>query len=105
MSAESEMLREIGAQFRQARLATHLTQEQVAELAGISRPRYRNIENGTAAARATTLMNVARALGLEMLMLPQAIVPAVRALVRPHDGDDLPAFVAQPDGDDDASAA
>jgi transcriptional regulator with XRE-family HTH domain len=77
-----------------------MTQEQVADLAGISRPRYRDVESGAAAARATTLMNIARAVGLEMMLVPQAIVPAVLALSRPHDEDDLPAFVSQPDDDD-----
>jgi transcriptional regulator with XRE-family HTH domain len=74
-----------------------MTQEQLADLAGISRPRYRDIETGAAAARTTTLMNIARALGLEMMLVPQAMVPAVQALLRPHDEDDLPAFASQPD--------
>ncbi|WP_370307494.1 helix-turn-helix domain-containing protein [Sphingobium abikonense] len=97
VSAQSETLLELGELLRQARLAAGLTQEQVAYLAGISRPRYRDIETGIAAARATTLMNVSRALGLEMMLVPQAMVPAVRALMPPHDDDDLPAFVSQPD--------
>jgi transcriptional regulator with XRE-family HTH domain len=97
MGATSHLLDELGDLLRQARLAEGLTQEQVADLAGISRPRYRDIETGAAAARVTTLMNVARALGLEMMMVPQAMVPAVRALMRTQDEDDLPAFVAQPD--------
>lgn len=101
MHSESETLREIGELFAHVRLAAGLTQQQVAELAGISRPRYRDIEKGTAAARATTLMNVARALGLEMMLVPQAMVPAVQALMRPQDDDDLPAFVSQPDDNDD----
>lgn len=97
MRAQSELLDELGGLLRQARLVAGLTQEQVADLAGISRPRYRDIETGAAAARVTTLMNVSRALGLEMMLVPQAMVPAVRALMRPHDEDDLPAFAAQPD--------
>lgn len=97
VGAASETLRELGELLRYARLAAGLTQEQVADLAGISRPRYRDIETGIAAARATTLMNISRALGLEMMLVPQAMVPAVRALMRPHDDDDLPAFVSQPD--------
>ena len=104
MKSESGTLHEIGERLRYARLAAAMTQEQVADLAGISRPRYRDIEKGTAAARATTLMNVARALGLEMMLVPQAMVPAVHALLRPHDDDDLPAFVSQPDDDDDGSS-
>ena len=100
IDSESEILCELGDILRHARLAAAMTQEQVADLAGISRPRYRDIEKGTAAARATTLMNVARALGLEMMLVPQVMVPAVQALLRPHSDDDLPAFVSQPDDDD-----
>lgn len=95
---QSESLEEIGTMFRKARQTAGLTQEQVARLAGISRPRYREVEAGSAAARATTLINIARALGLEMMLVPQSLVPAVNALLRPHDDDDLPAFVVQPDG-------
>ncbi|MAY44990.1 MAG: transcriptional regulator [Rhodobacteraceae bacterium] len=83
MVPETTSLHTIGAQLRRARLAAGLTQEQVAELAGISRPRYRDIETGAAAARATTLMNVARALGLEMMLIPQFLVPAVGTLLSP----------------------
>lgn len=96
---ESEILLEIGRVLKKARLASAMTQEQVADLAGISRPRYRDIETGVAAARATTLINIARALGLEMMLIPQAMVPAVETLLRPHDDDDLPAFVSHPDDD------
>lgn len=77
---------------RQARQASGLTQEQVARLSGITRPRYREVEAGSAAARATTLINIARALGLEMMLVPQSAVPAVNALLRPHEDDDFPAF-------------
>lgn len=96
MSDTSEILREIGSLLRQARSAAGLTQEQVANLAGISRPRYRDIETGTSAPRVTTLMNISRAIGLEMILVPQPIIPAVRALMRPQDDDDLPAFVTEP---------
>lgn len=55
------------------------------------------------AARATTLVNIARALGLELMFIPQSMVPAVNALLQPHDCDeDLPAFVSSSDGDADA---
>lgn len=93
----SDPLNELGDLLRKARSTAGLTQEQVADLAGISRPRYRDIETGVAAARVTTLMNISRALGLEMMLVPQAMLPAVRALMRPQDDDDHPAFAAQPD--------
>ena len=100
MTSESASLLELGHLLKRARLAASLTQEQIADMAGISRPRYRDIETGAAAARATTLMNIARALGLEMMLIPQAMVPAVKSLLRPHDDDDLPAFVSQAEEDD-----
>lgn len=104
MRSESDALHEIGLLLKQARLNLAMTQEQVADLAGISRPRYRDIETGAAAARATTLINIARALGLEMMLIPQAMVPAVNALLRPSDEDDLPAFLTHSDEDDHGPA-
>lgn len=98
--SESHALLDIGQLLKATRKGRQLTQEQVADMAGISRPRYREIEAGSSAARTTTLINIARALGLELMLVPQAMVPAVDALLRPHDDlDDLPAFVAHPDGD------
>jgi len=99
--SESDALLQIGQLLKATRKGRQLTQEQVADVAGISRPRYREIESGSSAARTTTLINIARALGLELMLIPQAMVPAVDALLRPHDDvDDLPAFTARPDGDE-----
>jgi transcriptional regulator with XRE-family HTH domain len=98
--SESDALLDIGQLLKVTRKGRQLTQAQVADMAGISRPRYREIEAGSSAARTTTLINIARALGLELMLIPQAMVPAVDALMRPHDDlDDLPAFTARPDGD------
>src|SRR5450755_4219909 len=47
-----------------------------------------------AAARATTLVNVARALGMEMMLIPQAMIPAVQSMLQPADDDDHPAFTS-----------
>jgi len=93
----------IGHQLRHARFAAGLTQEQVADLAGISRPRYRDVETGIAAARTKTLINIARAVGLEMLLVPQAMMPAIEALLRPGGEDDQPAFSPQQESDEDDS--
>ncbi|WP_342727323.1 helix-turn-helix transcriptional regulator [Bradyrhizobium sp. B097] len=97
-----DALRDLGKLLHDARRQSKLTQEQVAKRAGISRPSYRDIEKGGAAARATTLINVARALGMELMLIPQAMVPGVQALLRPSEDDDRPAFTAEPDDDDHA---
>jgi transcriptional regulator with XRE-family HTH domain len=99
MAGESELLKDLGRLLRQTRDSAGLTQEQTADLAGISRPRYRDVETGAAAARATTLVNIARALGMEMMLVPQRMVPAIEAMLRPAADDDRPAFVPEPDDD------
>jgi transcriptional regulator with XRE-family HTH domain len=93
--APDPLLKELGLRFRKARMAAGLSQEQIALRANISRPRYRDIETGAAAARATTLVNVARALGMEMMLIPQALVPAIQSMLQPAaDDDDRPAFTS-----------
>lgn len=93
--APDPLLKDLGLRFRKARLAARLSQQQTAQRANISRPRYRDIETGAAAARATTLVNVARALGMEMMLIPQAMVPAVQSMLQPADrDDDRPAFTS-----------
>jgi len=93
--APEPLLKELGLRFRKARVAAGLSQEQIALRANISRPRYRDIETGAAAARATTLVNVARALGMEMMLIPQALVPAIQSMLQPAAGDDdRPAFTS-----------
>lgn len=94
MSNDSLVLDGLGVQFKRARKAAQLTQEEVANRAGISRPQYWKIESGDADARATTLVNVARALRLELKLIPQAIVPAVNSLLDQPGQDDRPAYVA-----------
>jgi transcriptional regulator with XRE-family HTH domain len=99
MELKSEAVRYLGRILRDARKQAGLTQAQVAERAGISRPRYRDIESGDAAARATTLINVARTLGMELMLIPQAMVPGVHALLRPSEDEDRPAFTTDTDDD------
>ncbi|WP_042337117.1 helix-turn-helix domain-containing protein [Bradyrhizobium sp. DOA9] len=97
-STPDPLLQELGLRFREARMAAGLSQQQIALRANISRPRYRDIETGAAAARATTLVNVARALGMEMMLIPQALVPAVQSMLQPAtDDDDRPAFTSDVD--------
>jgi transcriptional regulator with XRE-family HTH domain len=95
MKLPDPLLKDLGLRFRKVRLAAGLSQEQVAQRAGISRPRYRDVETGAAAARATTLVNIARALGMEIMLIPQAMVPAVQSMLEPADeDDDRPAFTS-----------
>jgi DNA-binding XRE family transcriptional regulator len=98
LATESDLLSELGHLFREGRRRAKLTQDQVALRAGLSRVSYRAVETGAAAPRASTLINIARALGMEMMLIPKEMVPAVQAMLR-SGGDDQPAFTADPDED------
>ena len=94
----SDLLSELGHLFREGRQRAKLTQDQVASRAGLSRVSYRAVETGAAAPRAGTLINIARALGMEMMLIPKEMVPAVQAMLR-SGSDDQPAFAADSDED------
>jgi Zn-dependent peptidase ImmA (M78 family)/DNA-binding XRE family transcriptional regulator len=66
----------IGSNLRRIREAKELTQEKAAELSGLSRLAYRNIETGEAMPKVSTLQNIAT--GLEVT-LPDLVAP-VRTL-------------------------
>lgn len=91
---KDSLLQDLGIELKKARLAAKMTQEHVAHRAGISRPRYQMIESGDAAARVTTLVNIARALQLELMLVPQTMVPGINAMLHQTNQDDRPAFVA-----------
>jgi transcriptional regulator with XRE-family HTH domain len=90
VTTESEDLLEIGQLLKMARKDLGYSQKRVAEVAGISRLRYHDIEAGRSSARATTLISIARALELELMFIPREWVPAVKALVRPEPIIDTP---------------
>ncbi|MGH9369542.1 MAG: helix-turn-helix transcriptional regulator, partial [Thermoanaerobaculia bacterium] len=54
----------IAANLRRMRLAKGLSQEELAESAGLSRLAYRNLEKAASTPRTATLMALARALGV-----------------------------------------
>lgn len=64
----------LAGNLRRYRAAAGMTQEQVAEAAGLSRAAYRNLEGGKSEPRAATLEAVSRALNVS---LPDLVAPAV----------------------------
>ena len=57
----------ISQNLRRIRLAKGLSQQKVADGAGISRIAYRNIENYGAEPKVNTLINIAKALDVRLL--------------------------------------
>jgi len=70
----------IGANLRRIREAKDMSQSEVAELAGISRVAYRNIENGIAIPKVSTLQNIALGVGVKLqdLFVPVRTLKKVR---------------------------
>ncbi|GBF35443.1 hypothetical protein DCCM_4570 [Desulfocucumis palustris] len=70
----------IGANLRRIREAKGWTQSQVADLAGISRVAYRNIESGSTTPKVSTLQNIASGIGVKLqdLFVPVRTLKRVR---------------------------
>ena len=67
---------------RAARRARKLSQAEVADAAGLSRMTVQKLEAGSVDARISTLVELVRALGLELTLVPRELAPAVETFVR-----------------------
>jgi len=65
-----------------AREAKGFSQRVLAKLAGVPQSHISKIENGTVDLRLSSLAEVARALGLEVVLVPRKTLPAVQSIVR-----------------------
>jgi transcriptional regulator with XRE-family HTH domain len=65
-----------------ARKATGLSQQALAEQAGLSRMTVQRIESGQIDPRLSTLLEMARVLGLELMPVPAALRPQLEDFVR-----------------------
>lgn len=63
--------RELGGALRAARLAQGLTQEELADIAKLTRPHLVHIEQGKTTERLDQLFRLASLLGLEVLVRPR----------------------------------
>jgi transcriptional regulator with XRE-family HTH domain len=67
---------------RTARNAKHWTQAELAGRLGLHQRQISDLERGTVDPRLSTVRNVARALNLELTLVPHHLIPVVDALVR-----------------------
>ncbi|TAM62293.1 helix-turn-helix domain-containing protein [bacterium] len=92
------MIDDIISILRKRRVALGLTQSAVAESAGNSQNYYSKIEQGKLDPRLSTLQDVARALSLEVMLVPRELVDTVNALAgRGAAPEERPLFSAEPD--------
>jgi transcriptional regulator with XRE-family HTH domain len=65
-----------------ARKAANLTQEELAASAGLTRMTVQRTESGGIDPRLSTLAEMARVLGLEIMLVPQELREPLQAFVR-----------------------
>ena len=86
-----------------ARRDKRLSQRELGAKAGVPQGHISKIENGTVDLKLSSLIGLARILGLEVMLVPRNLVPAVETLARGGGGAQplRPAYTLD-DGDDDA---
>lgn len=84
---------------RDARRGKQLSQQQLAHKLGLRQRQISDLERATTDSRLSTIQNVARALDLELMLVPRHLIAAVEALQRAGtDGGKRPLYAL----DDDA---
>ncbi len=83
---------------RARREAIGLTQHDVAKRSGLLQTNYSKIEEGKSDPRFSTLQEIARALSLELMLVPKELIDTVNALTdQGRSPEDKPLFSAEPD--------
>ncbi|HYP66829.1 MAG TPA: helix-turn-helix transcriptional regulator [Thiobacillaceae bacterium] len=78
----SHVFQDIAKALKAARESKGLSQRALSEASGVLQTRISKIENGAADFRVSTLMALARALDLELTLVPRKAVSAVQSVVR-----------------------
>jgi transcriptional regulator with XRE-family HTH domain len=68
-----------------ARQEKHLTQRELSAKAGVPQGHISKIENGAVDLKLSSLVELARTLGLELMLVPRRLVPAVEMLSQGSD--------------------
>lgn len=91
-------LKELGQTLKRAREQRKQTQHELASHSSFQQAQIARAETG-ADIRVSTLIELARALGLELKLLPQALVPAIDALLRNESSQDERPLYALDEGE------
>ena len=87
METSSYAVKQLAEALRSARIARGLSQRELAERASLGQSRLALIEAGKADLRTSTLVQLARALDLELVLAPRRVLPAVQSLTEGQPGD------------------
>lgn len=77
-------IEEIAACIRATRQAKALTQKELGQRVGLPQSHISKIEKGAVDLQLSSLVEIARALGLELKLVPRKALPAVEGVLRAH---------------------
>jgi transcriptional regulator with XRE-family HTH domain len=77
---------DIVGRLRRERERQNLSQVELGQRLGVPQSQITRIERGASDIRLSTLLEVAHALGLEPVLIPQSLLPAVRHLLAKQQG-------------------
>ena len=83
----------IAPTLRSARETQGLSQRALSAMAGVPQSHISKIENGTVDLRVSTLVELARVLDLELILVPRKAVSAVHAVARSRRAESVPTAV------------
>ena len=75
-------IKELTGKLRAARKKKKLSQRAFAKSIAVPQSRLSRIENGIVDLQTSNLLEIARALDLELMLVPRQAVPAVNSLIR-----------------------
>lgn len=75
---------EMAASVREARIAKALTQKALGQRVGLPQSHISKIEKGAVDLKLSSLVEIARALDLEITLVPRKALPAVQGAMRAH---------------------
>ena len=82
VSSEGDIRRTLSGTLREARLNRNSSQQELARKLGLRQRQISDLERAAMDPRLSTIQNVARALDLELMLIPRRLIPAVQGLQR-----------------------
>jgi|SRR5690606_2606239 len=76
------MIINLAAEFQAIRKASGLTQAQLAEQAGLNRMTVQRMESGALDPRVSTLLEMARVMGMDLMLVPQSLRQEVHGFIQ-----------------------
>jgi len=97
-------IQEIGKKIKQARLERGFSQREFGQKIGMPQSHLSKIENGLVDLQTSSLIEIARALELELMLVPKILLPAFQHLINGKMGSEqVPAYRLEETDDDESS--